>query len=251
MNAAGRDGARWASSLAVVLGLHLAATAGAVWWSGRAGDADAGEGLEAMVVELAPEPSAPPAPPSELPPGPEQQAQPPRPAARPAPRPPEPMPELPPVPVAVAEASLPEPRPDDRQAPEEASQLAVDLSRAPPKVQARDADAYAAPLDASGASATAVATWQGMLLAHLEKHRRYPRAAERARQEGVAYVRFTVDRQGRVSGARISRGSGHSLLDEETMATLRRADPVPPPLPAIEGERVEVMVPVSFFIRRR
>ncbi len=251
MNGCRHDRARWATSLAIVLALHLGVASGALWWSGRAGDADAGEGLEAMVVELAPEPTAPPAPPSELPPGPEQQAQQPRPAAQPAPRPPEPLPELPPAPVAVAEASLPEPRPDDRQAPDEAAQAAVDISRAPPEVQARDADAYAAPLDASGTSAAAVATWQGMLLAHLEKHRRYPRAAERARQEGVAYVRFTVDRQGRVSGARIGRSSGHPLLDEETLATLRRADPLPPPLPAIEGERVEVMVPVSFFIRRR
>lgn len=94
-------------------------------------------------------------------------------------------------------------------------------------------------------------TWQGVLLGHLEQHRRYPRAAERLRQQGVAYVRFAVDRQGNARNIRIGQSSGHPLLDAETLDTVRRGSPVPPPPPEIGGDPVEVMVPVAFFIRRR
>ena len=71
------------------------------------------------------------------------------------------------------------------------------------------------------------------------------------RQEGVAYVRFLVSRKGNVSDVRIGKSSGYSLLDAETVSTVLRANPVPPPAQEIEGDPVEVLVPVSFFMRRR
>ncbi|HEY0838066.1 MAG TPA: energy transducer TonB, partial [Azospirillum sp.] len=95
----------------------------------------------------------------------------------------------------------------------------------------------------------AVPTWQGLVLGHLERHKRYPRIAQMRRQEGVAQVRFVIDRQGRVLSARLETGSGHALLDEETVALVERASPLPPPPPEMPRERIELVVPVQFFVR--
>lgn len=93
-------------------------------------------------------------------------------------------------------------------------------------------------------------TWESILLGHLAKYRHFPSRAERSRQEGTAYVRFTVDRQGNVLAAELDRSSGHALLDEETMQTVRRASPVPPPPASIPGNPVSVEVPVVFSLKR-
>ena len=103
----------------------------------------------------------------------------------------------------------------------------------------------------SGVSSSASTTWQGLLLGHLQQHRRYPRQSERLRQQGVAYVRFAVARDGRVSAPRIERSSGFALLDQETLDTVQRASPVPVPPADVAGDTVDVMVPVAFFLRGR
>jgi protein TonB len=93
-------------------------------------------------------------------------------------------------------------------------------------------------------------TWQGLLLGRLKQYRRYPRRAESAGQEGVVHVRFTVDRRGVVLTSRIDRSSGYPLLDDEILATVQRANPMPPPPPEIGGDPVEVVVPVDFSLRK-
>jgi len=77
-----------------------------------------------------------------------------------------------------------------KEQPADAVNVAQTL--APPDVQAPPSDRYAAAQTLAGAQQAAVVTWQGLLLGHLERHRRYPHSAERLRQQGVAYVRFAV-----------------------------------------------------------
>ncbi|QCW26404.1 energy transducer TonB [Lysobacter enzymogenes] len=120
-----------------------------------------------------------------------------------------------------------------------------------PDLSAPAATTYAAPQSVSGRRDDAVAQWQNLLLGHLEKFRRYPRQAQRLNQQGVAYVRFAVDRGGAVSQIRIGRSSGYPALDAGTLETVRLAAPVPAPPAQIQGDPVEVMVPVAFFIRGR
>ncbi|MBR2817045.1 MAG: energy transducer TonB, partial [Reyranella sp.] len=92
--------------------------------------------------------------------------------------------------------------------------------------------------------------WKGLLLRHLERHKRYPSEAQRARQEGVTYVRFTMSRDGRVLAARIERASGVAALDQEGLELLQRAQPLPA-LPSDQpGESLEIVVPIQFFLRR-
>ena len=93
-------------------------------------------------------------------------------------------------------------------------------------------------------------TWKGLLLRHLERHKRYPSEAQRARHEGVVYVRFTMSRDGRVLAARIERATGVVSLDQEGLDLLQRAQPLPP-LPSDQpGESLELLVPVQFYLKR-
>ncbi|OYY39854.1 MAG: energy transducer TonB, partial [Rhodospirillales bacterium 24-66-33] len=93
-------------------------------------------------------------------------------------------------------------------------------------------------------------TWKGLLLRHLERHKRYPSEAQRSRHEGVTYVRFTMSRDGRILAARIERPSGHAALDQEGLELLQRAQPLPPLPHDQPGESLEIVVPVQFFLRR-
>ena len=89
-----------------------------------------------------------------------------------------------------------------------------------------------------------------LLVAHLDKHKRYPADAQRARQEGIPYVFFTMSRDGRVVASRIVRSSGVASLDQEGLELLQRAQPLPP-LPSDQpGETLDLVVPIQFFLKR-
>ncbi|MGO1718898.1 MAG: energy transducer TonB [Luteimonas sp.] len=248
MRIGSHEGLRWAASLGAVLAAHgLLATAAVLLAHTGPVIADQAP-MEAVMVELAPEPEAPPAPPTDIPPGPPQREQ-----QRPEPQPrPEPKVfETPPL--EEPEVQDPEPPEEPEEAREQdvpSDAASIQQTLAPPQVDARQSSRYAALQTVSGASGQMAADWQGLLLGHLEQYRRYPRQAQRRRLEGTAHVRFQIDRQGNVYNPRIGRSSGHAPLDEETLATVRRASPVPAPPADIPGDPVEVLVPVNFFIHQ-
>lgn len=239
----------WAASSVAMMTLHAGALALTVWWQPQA------EPLPpppaAMMIELAPL-AAPPAPPSKMAPGVEQQA------ARPVEKVVEEQ--LKPEPVKKAEVALPKPKPQPKPKPkpvvktiEEAPPVekVVEQSTAPIASEAPAAAKMAAPVSgaASSAPSTAVPTWQGALRAHLERYKRYPSAAQARRQEGVAYVRFSLNRDGTVRWARLERSSGFSRLDDESLALMERAQPLPPPPPELPGAAIEIVVPIEFFLK--
>ena len=92
-------------------------------------------------------------------------------------------------------------------------------------------------------------SWEGRLLAQLYKYRRYPRRAQALRQQGVPYIRFVIDREGRVLSSTLERSSGHADLDREAVSLPRRAQPLPRPPEDRPGATVELVVPVEFFLR--
>ncbi len=245
-----RESVRWGGSFAVVLAVHVGAVGVALGWSEAV--APPSPPAAVVIVELAPLPVAPVATPSEAPPGPELSE------VIPEPEPPPPVEMPPPV---VAEVTLPEPEPPppvDLKPPPLKPVIKPPERRPPqPKVaapQAAPADASQAAAPAPGARASrpskAMPTWQGLLMSHLERHKRYPHEAQRARHQGVVHVRFTMDRQGRVLAARIERGANAASLDQEGLDLLRRAQPLPP-LPADHpGDTLELIVPIQFFLLR-
>lgn len=92
--------------------------------------------------------------------------------------------------------------------------------------------------------------WEARLLAALNQVKRYPADAARARQNGVVRVRFLVDRRGRVHKIRLARSSGFAALDTEALALPERAQPLPRPPAELGGARIELIVPVAFFMRQ-
>jgi protein TonB len=83
-------------------------------------------------------------------------------------------------------------------------------------------------------------------MAHLERGKRYPPTARSRREEGVVYVRFSIDDQGRVLAVRLARSSGSPALDDEVLALVQRASPMPAPPP---GAPRDITAPVQFSIR--
>jgi periplasmic protein TonB len=97
-------------------------------------------------------------------------------------------------------------------------------------------------------SSNAPDTWEGRVLARLQKFQRYPAAARNARQQGVAYLQFRVDREGHVLSSSLAKSSGVPALDQAALDTLRHADPLPR-IPPDRPDEIELSVPVEFFIR--
>ncbi|BAV65359.1 TonB family domain-containing protein [Sphingobium cloacae] len=174
------------------------------------------------------EPEAPPAPDTEIPPGPEQ-VQKEKPQVEVVKTPPPPLVQ---VPSASSVAAPPKAVPVDDPGPP------VDQTTAP----------QSSPKPPGAKSSDAKPTWEGQVLAALNAAKRYPLEAKRNRQQGMPWVRFTIDRDGRVRSARIARSSGFDALDREAEALPLRASPLPKPPESVKGDRIELTVPIEFFL---
>jgi periplasmic protein TonB len=87
------------------------------------------------------------------------------------------------------------------------------------------------------------------LLTHLERFKRYPEEAKRRGRTGVVRVSFSVSRAGDVVEARLAEPSGETSLDEEALATLWRAEPLPR-LPDQLPATVTFTLPISFDLTK-
>jgi protein TonB len=107
-----------------------------------------------------------------------------------------------------------------------------------------------APAQGIGESARRVrATWQKELIAHLDRHKRYP--AERSQKSAEILISFALDRTGHVLSASIVKGSGDRAFDEAALAMVRGSDPVPPPPPLVADEGLNFTLPVIFRVKGR
>lgn len=230
----------------------------------------------AIMIDLTPLPATPPSSPTEVAPGPRQTiSQPPPersvqpkviplepPVPDPAVHPP--LPSTPPSPAPdVDTPKPPEPPPRPQQAhrrpivrqpakPHPDRTPPARATTAPPQIEAPPAPASASapnvPADRAPPS-NALPTWQGLLLGRLEQYKRYPYEAQYRRQQGVVYLRFSMDRRGKVLSASIVKSSGIDALDQETLALIHRAEPLPPPPAEVNGDSIELTVPVQFFLK--
>lgn len=181
------------------------------------------------VFDVAP-PAAPPEPPSEVPPGPEQEQKekPLLDPDRPKIKPPEiQIPSVKPMTIPVAQP-VPDPGPPVERT------TAPERPAAPPAPQV----------------STGKPTWEGLVLGALNKKKRYPRDAQFRREQGVPYIRFVMNREGKVLSSRLERSSGFRALDDEAVALPRRASPLPKPPDDVPGDTIELVVPVEFFMSR-
>ena len=108
----------------------------------------------------------------------------------------------------------------------------------PPPIEAK-----VAPLDAANSL-----RYEQLLVAWLEKHKKYPRRAKRLRIEGEALVRILIDRGGNTQQVVLEQGTGNRVLDKEVLAMAKRADPFPSMPEQDPRQELEFMVPVAFLL---
>jgi periplasmic protein TonB len=248
----------WLSALLVAALLHAALAAWALWSpaalpqgqtraAGTGGVeislGPAGRAAGGPESEPDPDPDPDPEPEPEPDPDPESEPEPPEPEP-PEPEPPEPEP------IAEPVATLPlEPVPDppaDR-APARASNVAGAAGQSGTR---EENNTGSGDNSAGGGLPGDTRDYAASLLAWLERHKEYPSGARLRRQEGTVMLYFVVDRNGRVLEYRLQRSSGHALLDEEVLAMIERAQPLPAMPASLDKQTLEVLVPLQFFIRR-
>ena len=241
---------RWTVSLLIILALHTGLLL--IITLRQLTTEPIGMPPAAVMIDLAPLPAPPLIEPSLVPPPPQVRTPPLEPPAEPLPLSEPKLPKLAPSPAPHPAVTLPAPQPP-KPKPK------VKRTEPPPLPQPQSAPLAppappapaATPQILTNSSPAARASWQAQLVAWLEKYKRYPRVAQEQRQQGMVHLRFTIDREGKVLASEINKSSGFELLDEEVLALIQRAQPVPAPPPEVTGNRIEMLVPVSFSLRKR
>jgi protein TonB len=255
----GKDWARWSAAAAIVTTGHAVVVAGYLMLVSTEPPAGAAY-APAVIIDLAPVPVAPPSR-ADLAPGPEMlEAQPlPEPTKPVETKVVEPAPKL----EAPAEVVLPTPEPKADAKPEKPAAQALQgrpvervdrTSPAPqttaaPRSDRRDARVARAPSPGSTEASAALASWRDLLVARLQRAKRYPASAEARNAQGTATLSFSVDRNGRVLSQAIAKSSGHSDLDQEVLAMIQRAQPLPPFPPGMTQSVVHLSMPIRFSLR--
>jgi len=85
--------------------------------------------------------------------------------------------------------------------------------------------------------------WEKDLVAHLDRHKRYPKGLLKAAELSV---RLTLDRLGHVVSVAIEKGSGDPAFDEAAIGMVKRSDPVPTPPPLVADDGLTFVLPVIF-----
>jgi periplasmic protein TonB len=148
-----------------------------------------------------------------------------------------------PAPKQIKTVEAPVPR--EMPAPHQPSVSHLASRASAPSAAAQQAARATAPSPGAGLrDDDALPNWKSLLLARLERSKRYP--AQARGDHGVSLLAFSIDRQGGVHRARIARSSGSALLDEETLALLQRALPLPSPPPQMRGAQIAVTVPIRY-----
>jgi len=205
-----RDLRRWALAATIVLGVHLAAIVGFLYVHQPE---EIGDNVIAA-IDFTPSDDTIDQP--EVAPVPEQ------PKEQEVEKPP---PETAPV------VALPEPKPVEK----------IEEQKPPtPALAARTKGGAVNPVTAS---------WQTDLVKHLQRYKRYPGQAQARGEEGIVMLAFSVDRNGHVLARRVIQSSGHSALDDEVMAMIERAQPLPSFPPSMTEAKLDLVVPIRFSLR--
>ena len=258
---------RWGVSAAAILTAHAALIAIGMNWVRQ--PPEPGVTLPAVMVDMSPVSAAPQSTPLER--APDQlmdqaDASPPEPVKQQdvveeqiAPTPPQDKPEVvapPEQKVEMKPAAEPaKPVPDAKPTPVKPKVVRPEAKKpndstpaprtaAPPRVERQ---AQAASAASAGATASAIASYNQRVRAHLMRFHQYPSGANG--QHGVARLSFTLSRSGQVSGGRLGGSSGVAALDAQAMAMIRQASPFPAIPPEIPQGSMSFTIPVAFTVR--
>jgi periplasmic protein TonB len=224
-----RELARWAIAAAVVLGVH----AGALMYLLAVHEPDiVGSNMDVVTVELAPIDSTPDAVEQDVAPAPETMVE------------SSPLPDLPKPKEQLKEEMKVERPPDEAPA-----EVPLPVEKPPEKVQVSPPPAPVTAQRVKGGAPKVEPSWQTNLMRQLQRFKRYPASAQSRKEEGVVLLSFSLDRSGHVLAHSIARSSGHVDLDNEVMAMIMRAEPLPPFPETMPQTRIDLTVPIRFSLR--
>ncbi|MGD0024173.1 MAG: energy transducer TonB [Xanthobacteraceae bacterium] len=144
----------------------------------------------------------------------------------------------------VEQAKVEEPTP-----PKETSDDAVLPEEKPPEKVQQTSPAPRTTVHADASAPRIDPSWQSLLLKHLQQFKNYPNQARERNEQGVVLLAFSIDRNGHVLSRHIVSGSGHADLDDEVMAMIERAQPLPAFPPSMTQAQLSLTVPIRFALR--
>jgi protein TonB len=222
-----RDLVRWAAAAAIVLGIH----AGAIgYFLSRSMPDGIADDSDVVTVELAPIDSTPDAVARDVAPAPETMIE-----SKPVAAPQE---------QQKTEETKVEAPPDQSQAivPEQ-------VIKPPKKVEEVRPPAPRTAEQVKGGAPRIEPSWQTNLVRQIQRTKRYPPEAQARGEQGVVLLSFSLDRNGRVLAHRIAESSGHADLDNEVMAMIERAQPLPAFPPSMTQTKLDLTIPIRFSLR--
>ena len=166
---------------------------------------------------------------------------------------PEPMPNTPSPPEDPLEprehmAQLPMPKPRPTVVPD---RKAVTLSPKHVLIQEAAVQRPSAPSPAAVTrtpqAADAMSRYLSAVQAQIRAHKRYPRLSRRRYEEGAVTVQFQLQENGAIqSGPRVSKSSGHPMLDDEALRSVRVSAPYPRFPQAVQKAFVNLEIVIVF-----
>jgi periplasmic protein TonB len=177
---------------------------------------------------------------------------------------PEPVVALPPPEMVVAKPlqepppPRPEPKPEKKPPPPKPVKRKPSSRRIvaqPPQApsEARQGQASSSRENTGGAAASAdpnvLNRYVSSLTAALRGRLRYPNIARSQGVSGIATLRFTMDRSGRIISSTLVSSAGHPALDQAALATASPGSSLPPAPAALSQQQFTISVPLRFNLR--
>jgi len=86
-------------------------------------------------------------------------------------------------------------------------------------------------------------------LPRIEALKQYPIDARLKHAEGRVVVRIVIQEDGQILSATIAKSSGHDILDQAALETIRKASPIMLTQP-LEKSQITIQVPLSYQLGR-
>ena len=222
-----RDLFRWVVAAAIVVAIHAVVAGYFLAWQ----QPDTiGDDSEIVTVELAPIDSTPDAVARDDAPSPETMVE-----SAPVPEPPKEKPR--------EEMKVEQP-PDETPSP-----VPIPDVKPPEKVENSPPPAPVTAQQVKGGAPHIEPSWQTSLVRQLQRFKRYPAGSQARNEQGVVLLSFSLDRAGHVLAHSIAKSSGYADLDNEVMAMIMRAEPLPPFPASMPQPRLDLTVPIRFSLR--
>jgi periplasmic protein TonB len=167
-----------------------------------------------------------------------------------------PMPAAPtrPLPAAVTPTPAEEPTSQDAPVVDEVPQrtvgdgpsvLVATIPTGPPSGAAAGVAAGGAPPLTEAQRSSMIGRYRELLRSRIRDGFRYPPEARELELEGQVLVQVTVDKAGRLRGARLSGACPHPVLCDDALRTVRASAPFPA-LPADLGDSLRIEIPLKY-----